>query len=212
VRHTGGRDGEDIKVLVVDACLSTRVGLEELLQVVEGAKFAGEAEEATGALRLAAEIHPTFVVMDPELGSEIMDGVELCRDLKALPDPPRVVVYTMCNSPDEVAQMMLAGADFYIHKSAGEEELAEIWQAMCRGESVWFLGRRPEGRVGKPLNTDLLTPREKDVLGLLLKRYTNKEIAQKLHLTYQTVKNHVYHVLHKLGYRSRQELFQDLRI
>ncbi len=135
--------------------------------------------------------------------------------------PPGVVVYTAFTTAEVVTDSYLAGADSFVHKGAEPECLLAGIRATAAGRGVWAAGADPAERergAAAALSGDGarqgaarapvagLTPREREVLALLLQRCTNAEIAAELYLGLPTVKTHVSHVLHKLGLAGRQDL------
>lgn len=194
-----------MKVVLVDNHPATLLGMRTLLSgSVEDIREAGGAE---AALRVAGG-NTDLVVLDSDLGGE--SGLEVCKEMKALPNPPKVIIYTDHNSREDVAEACLAGADAYLYKGAEREKLPEMVEKTKNGERNWVLGPDDGGNgVGFQKNIEAaeLTPKEREVLGLLLGRSTNREIAGKLSLSCNTVKTHVHNVLKKLHLHSRQELF-----
>lgn len=177
-----------------------------LLEGLRGAEVVGEAGNAAEALRLGVELSPDIVVLDPALGS---GGEAVCRGLKSLESPPRVLIYSADNSREAVATASLAGADGYVHKEASGERVPEaIWRT-CRGERIWVLGP-PEGASETSLRSRIeaarLTPKEKEILDLLLKRHSNQEIAGELHVSVNTVRSHVKSIMKEVGLENRRAL------
>lgn len=205
----------EIEVLLADACPTVLLGLRAVLQDTGGANIVGEASDQRQTLHLISELQPEWVVVDPAFGrgataphQEGVHWADLCREIKARPNPPGIVVYTGHNSPTDLAALILAGADHYVHKSLELEQLAEARKRIREGERVWLPGPRPEeppsGTVVTPEGV-ILTPREQEVLALKLRRYTNAEIARELHISLNTVKHHVTSIRRKRG-RIRRRL------
>jgi len=187
-----------------------RLGVSSLLGVAGDIEVVGESESAGEALHLAEELRPDLVVLDLRLKGE-EGGIEACREIKSLPDPPRVLVHTAYNTEEDVAATLLSGADGFLHKGEDYTKLPEAVRKTHAGERVWMLGgdvEQAEDEVLRSSEEVLLTPREKEVLALVLKRYTNAEISERLSISLQTTKNHVSSILRKLGKHSRRELFR----
>jgi DNA-binding NarL/FixJ family response regulator len=196
------------KILLVDHCPATRVGMEHFLQEGGDAEVVGEASGAEEALRLSDELCPDLVILDTDLGTE-MEGLRTCKELKASANAPRVVFYTMRNSEEDVAAASLAGGDGYLHKGTEPERVREAVGRASGGERVWLLG--PTGtqeprRLKTLVDEAGLTPKQGEVFALLLERRTNEEIAHELRLSRNTVKTHVSNVLKKLRLGSRREI------
>ncbi len=202
-----------MKILLVDNHPATRLGARIILQGIDGVETVDEAESAEEALHLAEELCPKdLVIVDAELG-EGTSELKACKELKSRRRPPLILVYTAQNSKEDVAAASLAGADGYLHKGARREEIAETVNKTLDGERAWLLGPT-EGsartRLEAMINGAALTPRENEILTLVLARRTNREIMVELSLSLNTVKTHVRNVLKKLGFGSRQELFEVL--
>ncbi len=185
-----------------------RYGVKYLLDAAEGMEVVGEAETAAGAVRLARDLRPDLVLLDLRLEGED-SGIEACREIKAGKDTPLVVLFTAHTGAEDVAAAVLAGADGYLHKGIGGERLWEALWRVGRGEKVWLLttaDQEARERVEHVAGGARLTPKEKEVLSLMLRRYTNAEIASELYVTLNTAKNHVSSILRKLGLKSRRDL------
>lgn len=193
---------------MVDDHPPIRLAIKTVLGTEKDLRIVGEAEDAEEALQLAKELEPDLVILDLRLRGE-HSGLELCREIKSLSDPPYVMLYTAYNSPQEIASCRLSGADSYVHKSEDAALLLDIIKSIRAGKERWVLGIEME-EVRIQLQTareqGILTDREMEVYGLLLQRRTNPEIARELSVSPETVKTHVTNVLHKLEYGSRYEL------
>ncbi|MEJ7816267.1 MAG: response regulator transcription factor [Rubrobacter sp.] len=196
-----------MRILLVDDHPTVRFGLRHLL-VSAGFEVVGEGEDAAGALRLVVELLPDLVLLDLRLGEE--SGIEVCREIKALPEAPRVLVFSAHSSVEDVAGATLAGADGYVHKGVGGEELIDAVRRTVAGRRVWLLPSENEeeavARIRGVAGEARLTPKEKEVFALVLTRRTNAEIAGELYISLYTVKNHVSSILRKLGLKSRREI------
>jgi DNA-binding NarL/FixJ family response regulator len=199
-----------VRVLIVDDHPSVRLGLKALLEQAAGVEVVGEARDAAGAVGLVAKLEPDLVVLDLRLQGEA-SGAEVCRAIKDLPDPPRVLIHTAYNTADDVTSATLAGADGYVHKSAGRAAFLEVMRRVASGEHVWAVS--VEARTAESLRRDeaakveCLTRKEREVLLLMLRRYSNAEIARELYVSLPTVKTHVGSIMRKLGIKRRKELF-----
>ena len=198
------------RIVLVDGHPAMRLGLKDLLNA-NGMWVAGESGNGDEALRLVEEMRPDLVVLDLNLAGET-NGIELCRRIKGLPEAPYVLVHTAHDFARDVSPCLLAGADSYVHKRTTCEELLNAVRRTAVGEQVWLPGGRVRetSYIHATLQGIQLTPREQEVLALLHRRYSNAEIAEKLHISRQTTKNHVSSILRKLSVRSRRELYRLL--
>lgn len=196
-----------MRILLVDDHPTVRLGLKHLLESAAGNEVVGEAGNAADAVRLAGELRPDVVLLDLRLGDD--SGIEVCREVKAMPDAPRVLVFTAHTNVEDVAAATLAGADGYLHKGVSGEELLDAVERTHAGKRVWLLPAAEEesaSRIEEASGEARLTPKEKEVFALVLKRRTNAEIAAELYISLYTVKNHVSNILRKLGLKSRREI------
>jgi DNA-binding NarL/FixJ family response regulator len=197
-----------LRVLLVDDHPTVRFGIRHLLASASEVEVVCEAESAAEAVRLAESLRPDLVLLDLRLGGD--SGIEACREIKALPDAPRVLVFTAHTSAENVAGATLAGAEGYLHKGVEAEKLLDAIERTHAGGRVWLLPTENEveaaTRLKESSDEALLTPKEKEVFALVLKRRTNPEIAEELYISLYTVKNHVSSILRKLGLKSRREI------
>ena len=197
-----------MRILLVDDHPAMRYGVRYLLDAAEGMEVVGEAASAADAVRLARELRPDLVLLDLRLEGED-SGIEACREIKGGPNAPLVVLFTAHTGAEDVAAAVLAGADGYLHKGIGGESLAEALRRVEGGEKVWLLTTANEearSRVEGVAGEARLTPKEREVLALMLRRYTNAEIASELYISLYTAKNHVSSILRKLGLKNRRDL------
>lgn len=200
---------DTVRVLVVDDQPWVRVGLQELLGLEPGLEVAAALEGGEAALAWLAENRVDVALVDVRMPG--MDGVELARRLKERGDPVRCVLLTTFEEEDLMVAGLEAGVDGYLLKDVSVEMLSRAIRRVARGERfiqprvaetlAAALRRRPEPAPPP----EALTPREREVLALLARSLSNKEIARALELTPGTVKVHVSSILAKLGARDRRE-------
>lgn len=199
-----------IGVLLADDDALVRGGLKALLRAESGIEVVGEAANGVEAVRAALALKPDVVVMDIRM--PVRDGVSATRDLMAAPDRPRVLVLTTFDLDEVVDDAITAGADGFLLKRATPEELVTAIRAVAAGDAVVSpaVARRlfvsHAARVGPDHERAArLTDREADVLRAMALGLSNTEIARSLHLSVETVKTHVKHVLAKLDVRDRTQ-------
>jgi DNA-binding NarL/FixJ family response regulator len=197
-----------IKVLIADDHEVVRSGMASLfagteLEIVAGAANGEEAVKQT------VKHKPDVVLLDIRMADG--DGLTALSRIKMeRPDTP-VLIFSTYDNPTYVARSVALGAAGYVLKGASRDEVIAAIRKAAGGESVWTRDelRRVTGALATPrLAADVdvpLTQRESEVLRLLALGLTNKEIAQSLHISYETVKEHVQHVLRKLGVSDRTQ-------
>jgi DNA-binding NarL/FixJ family response regulator len=207
-----------IRILLADDQALFREGLHTLLSVQPDLDVVGEAGNGEEAVRLALSLKPDVVLMDLQM--PILDGVAATRQLRAACPTCRVIVLTTFDDDDYVFEGLRAGAAGYLLKDTPSARLAEAIRAAARGES--FLEPSVAAKVvaefkrlsATPAPTAPLTPpslaeplsdRELEVLRLVAKGDSNKEIAAALFLAEGTVKNHLTNILGKLGVTDRTQ-------
>ncbi|GAA4288799.1 response regulator transcription factor [Georgenia daeguensis] len=200
------------EIVLVDDHPVVRLGLRAVLAEEPDLAVVGEAARVEDAVRAVDLRRPDLVVLDVRLEGR-SSGPDLCRTLKELPARPAVLVLTARAAAEEITAMYLAGADSFVDQTMPPDQLVATVRATLEGRRVWVPRPRPAGGRGRPGADRLrerLTPREREVLSLLLQRRTNAEIADTLRLGLPTVKTHVSAVLRKLGLARRLDLFVDV--
>jgi DNA-binding NarL/FixJ family response regulator len=195
-----------IRVLVVDDHAVVREGLRAFLELQEGIEVVGDAADGAEGVAAAERLRPDVVLMDMVMPG--VDGLSALRLLRERLPSARTIVLTSFLGDDKLLPALRAGAAGYVLKNAPPSEVVRAVRAAGAGEAVLdpvVAGRLLEAlsRDEEPL--DRLTPREHEVLVLLGRGFSNKRIAQDLHLSEKTVKTHVGHVLAKLGVADRTQ-------
>jgi NarL family two-component system response regulator LiaR len=198
--------GKTIRVLVVDDHSILRGGLRTCLRAFHDMEMVGEAANGEEAVRQAQALRPDVVLMD--LKMPVMDGVEATRQIRACCPETQVVALTSFVENELVPRALQAGAIGYLLKNVSPQELATALRAAAQGRSTLS----PEATQALvQAATDIrftiepLTPREQQVLALLVKGRTNLQIGQELGITESTTKSHVSTIIAKLGVASRTE-------
>ena len=196
------------RLLVVDDHEIIRLGLRLMLQGLD-LQIVGEATNATEAIEAVQNLQPNVVLMDIRM--EGGDGLNTLGRMKLdNPDLP-IVLYSAYDNPTYIARAVALGASGYVLKSAPRERLHEALLTAASGESAWTREelRRITGALATPrLSQDIevpLTQRESEVLRQMALGLTNKEIAKMLGISYETVKEHVQHILRKIGVSDRTQ-------
>jgi DNA-binding NarL/FixJ family response regulator len=197
-----------IRLLIADDHEVVRCGLRSLLSGTD-IEIVGEAATGEEAVAQTSASNPDVVLMDIRMPDS--DGLNALGRIKLeRPDLPVLMLSTYDN-PTYVARAVALGAAGYVLKGASREELLEAVRKAAAGEGAWSREelRRVTGALATPrVNADVevpLTQRESEVLRQLALGLTNKEIAQALHISYETVKEHVQHILRKVGVSDRTQ-------
>jgi DNA-binding NarL/FixJ family response regulator len=204
-----------IRVLLVDDQALFREGLETLLSVHDDIQVVGQASNGQEAVEVAAKVQPHVVLMDVRM--PVLDGVRATRLLKQSLPKCRVIVLTTFDDDEYVFDALHAGAVGYLLKDVASARLVEAIRATARGESILEPSVAAKviaeftrvSRMVPPAQMEQLieplSERELEILALIARGYSNKEIASQLFIAEGTVKNHVTHILGKLGVRDRTQ-------
>ena len=204
-----------IRVLLVDDQALFREGLETLLSVHDDIHVVGQASNGQQAVEVAAKVQPHVVLMDVRM--PVLDGVRATRLLKQSLPRCRVIVLTTFDDDEYVFDALHAGAVGYLLKDVASARLVEAIRATARGESILEPSvaakviaefTRVSSMVPPAQMEQLIEPlseRELEILALIARGHSNKEIASQLFIAEGTVKNHVTHILGKLGVRNRTQ-------
>jgi DNA-binding NarL/FixJ family response regulator len=198
-----------IRMLIADDHEVVRAGLKSLLADIRDIQVVAEAANGEDAVRLALRHRPQVVVMDVRMAG--VDGLaalgRLRQDLPTLPVP----MFSSYDNPTYVARAVALGAAGYLVKSASRDEIVAAIRKAASGELLWSrdhlrrASQAPPAPRGPSDSDAALTKRENEVLKQLALGLSNKEIAQALDISYETVKEHVQHILRKLGVADRTQ-------
>jgi DNA-binding NarL/FixJ family response regulator len=203
-----------LKLLLADDDAMVRAGLRAVLDSEQDLEVIGEAADGREAIALAEELKPDVVVMDIRMPN--LDGLAATDQiLSAGGEAPRVLVLTTFELDEYVFEALRVGASGFLLKRASPEDLIEAVRVVASGDSLLFppVMRRlvaeyaAAGERADHLraNVELLTDREREVLRLVARGKSNREIADELFVGHETAKSHVGSVLMKLGVRGRTQ-------
>jgi NarL family two-component system response regulator LiaR len=196
-----------IRVLVVDDQAIVRKGISALLAEVEGIMVVGEAQNGEEAVAQLLSLSPDVILMD--LGMPVMDGIEAIRQITTLKTNAHILVLTSFTGDAKVFAAIKSGALGYLLKDSEPRELIKAIEQVNRGEpslnptiamQVLKELRRPISKTPSP---NALTAREVEVLRLVAKGMSNREISAQLTTTEATIKTHVSSILSKLQLANR---------
>jgi DNA-binding NarL/FixJ family response regulator len=202
-------------VLLCDDQALVRVGLRKILEAEDDLEVIGEAADGEDAVAEARRLHPDVVLMDIRM--PVLDGIEASRRIAAVQPATRIVVLTTFGLDAYVYDALRAGASGFMLKDAPPEEIVAAVRIVANGDALLapsvtrtvieeFARRAPEQPPAArpaPAALEELTPREREVLELLVQGLSNPEICDRLVVSEATTKTHVARILQKLGLRDR---------
>jgi DNA-binding NarL/FixJ family response regulator len=199
-----------LHILIADDHGIVRSGIRMLIDRQQGMHVVAEAEDGIQAVELAQSTRPDVAILDVTMPR--MTGLQAAREIRARAPETSVLLLSMHDDERYFFDAVEVGANGYVLKRSADTDLIDAIQAVARGEQ--FVSPVTEraaikewldsGKVDRL--DDPLTPRELDVVKLIAEAYTNKQIAQALHVSEKTVESHRANVLSKLGMRDRVEL------
>jgi DNA-binding NarL/FixJ family response regulator len=201
------------RVLIVDDDVPTRVGLRAILRAEQDLEVVGEAAGGFEALAMAAARQPDVVLMDVHLPD--LDGIEATARMVSEDPGMRVIILTTFDVGEYVYRAIRAGASGFLLKRTPAEELVDAVHAVASGDALpmpaltsSLIGRfvgAPGQPPGGARSVDELTERELEVLELVARGLSNREIAAELSVSLETVKSHVKRTYAKIGARDRAQ-------
>lgn len=195
-----------LRVMVVDDHEVVRLGMRAALEIEPDITVVGEATNGAEALAKLPVLTPEVILMDVRM--EKLGGIEACREITSQYPDIKVLMLTSFDDDDALAASLLAGARGYLLKNVSRAELLRAIRQVAAGATL--LNADQLGRGKRRLDAlagpgDTLTEREREVLALVAKGLTNRQIAEALFLSEKTARNHLSHILEKLGLSRRSE-------
>jgi len=201
-----------IRVLIVDDHSLFRGGIKLVLQRQEGFEVVGEASDGLEGVKRAKQLKPDVVLLDLHMPGT--GGLQALRLLTEVVPKTQVVMLTVSEDAEDLLETLRAGARGYLLKNIDTEFLLESIRRAARGESVMSpqiahkladsLRAQPKDNiVAADVDPGKLSPREREIIVMLVRGASNKEIAQALNLSESTIKIHVQGILRKLNLAKR---------
>jgi len=202
-----------IRILIADDHGVMRAGLRAVLEDEPDLQIVGEATNGEEALHLASQLQPDIILLD--IGMPGIDGIEVTRRLRRLSPQTQALILTVYEDERLLSEAIQAGASGYVIKRALEEELLSAIRAVSRGDMyihpaitrLLVKGINPITE-SKKNSLGSLTPREQEVMGYIVRGYTNRQIAESMYISVRTVEGHRASLFSKLGIKTRVELVE----
>jgi DNA-binding NarL/FixJ family response regulator len=190
-----------IKVLIADDHTIVRAGLTALLGTEKDIEVVGEAKNGAEAVSNAVELNPDIVIMD--LMMPKMDGVEATKELLRKAPSVKTILLTTYGTSDGIAHALRAGARGAVLKNADNSELAKAIRIVAQGGDYISPDIRQQLAADPPVPD--LTPRQSEILESMVRGLTDRDIAQQLGLSPESVSEHVGAIRQKIGAANRTE-------
>lgn len=204
------------KVLIADDHTLVRTGLRALLLSEPTLQLVGEATGGYEAIKMVADLRPDVLVLD--LSMPDLDGIAVTRQLKPSYPDLKILILTLHEDEALLREAIKSGASGYILKRAAEAELISAIQIVMRGDMYVdpsmlrsLIEEKPSPTNARHESVEPLTPRETEVLKLIVQGYTNRQVGEELNISIRTVEGHRANLSGKLGLRSRVELVRYAR-
>jgi two-component system, NarL family, response regulator DevR len=200
-----------IRLMIVDDHEVVRLGMRAAFELEADISVVGEASNGAEALAKVSVLDPQVILMDVRMPK--MNGIEACREIKSAHPTVSILMITSFTDDEAVLASIMAGASGYLLKNVSRAELLKAIRKIAAGESLLSPTATQQAKTRMAtlisgtaqIPGEELTEREREVLALVAKGYTNKQIAEALYVTEKTARNHVSHILDKLGLARRSE-------
>jgi DNA-binding NarL/FixJ family response regulator len=190
-----------IRILLVDDHPVVRAGLASMLSTIPGLAVCGAASSGEEALQLIDSEQPDVLLLDLRMPG--MNGIELLKAIRVKPFPPKSLVLTSYESDEEIYRAIEAGAQGYLLKSTPQAEIVAAIQAVHAGRH--YIPPRIAARLAERMVRSALTQRELEILEMVVRGLTNKQIGNALQISENTARNHINSIIRKLDVSGRTE-------
>lgn len=207
-----------LRILIADDHGVMRAGLRALLTSEEALEVVGEAATSDEALRLATQLAPDIILMDISMPGAAGNGIETTRRIREAAPNSRILILTMHEDKGLLREAVRAGASGYILKRAAEADLRNALDTVAQGElyihpsmvRALIADAIPQPATRR-MDVEGLSPRELEILRLIVQGYTNHQMAAELNISVRTVESHRANLMSKVNVRSRVELVRYAR-
>lgn len=190
-----------IRVLLADDHMVVRMGIASVLNFAGGMEVVGEAETGLAAVKLAHELKPDVVLMDLKMPG--LGGAEATAQIHAQDPEVKVLILTSFAASVDIKRAMDAGASGALEKNSSRTEIIDAIRGVARGQQV--VSEEIRNTIRSISTIPELSPRKVEILNLVAKGLSNKEIAEIVGVTSETVKDHVAKILKAIGASTRAE-------
>lgn len=197
--YTQGR--KSIRVLIADDHPVVRTGLTSMLTAQPQVEVIGAVSNGMDAISAVKEQKPDVLLLDLRMPG--MDGIETLRDLKLLHAPTRVIILSSFEADEDIFRSVQAGAMGYLLKDTSKAQMLEAISAVHGGKR--YIRGQIASRLAERMLRSSLTTRELEILEMIAKGLTNKQIASVLRISDNTVRNHLNSIMEKLEVSDRTE-------
>jgi len=199
------------RLMIVDDHEIVRMGMHALFELESDINVVGEASNGAEAVAKVGVLDPQVILMDVRMPN--MGGVEACRDIKSTHPAVYILMITSHDDAKAAEDSILAGASGYLIKNSSRAELLKSVRLVAAGQTLVDPNSAKQAMTKimslasgtTHIPGEELTEREREVLALVARGYTNKQIADTLYVSEKTARNHVSHILEKLGLSRRSE-------
>ncbi len=207
-----GKTNSNIRVVIADDHAIFREGLRKLLEGAGDIAVIGEAGDGNETIRLLSKLKPDVLLLDLRMPNK--DGLGVLEEMNGQSEQTRVILVTEGESEHDVVRAMRLGARGVVWKQSASALLLKSIRKVHAGE-IWLDNRmtaelidafKKSSDSGARREKPLLSPREREIVQLVAQGFRNREIAEKLFISEQTVKNHLHNIFDKLGVSDRLEL------
>lgn len=207
-----------IRIVLADDHAVVRAGIRALLEAQPGLEVVGEASSGREAVEVVEQFDPDVALLDIRMPD--MSGLEACREIRARCPEVEILILSMYSDETYLREALEAGARGYILKESTDDDLVRAIRAVSDGDMAMSpemlkamassliseQDQQAKPAEGQRENYDTLTPREREVFSLVVRGYSNLEVASALFISVKTVESHKANLKRKLGLRRRSEL------